>query len=87
MVMMLWSFTLKEMLLDGIEQHQKDEGPMFHRLLLTYAATLTAICGLATVRIVRFRRALQQSHGHDHGGDIGESYGSDLHHVTACDGL
>eukprot|EP00966_Prymnesium_polylepis_P075513 1751326-Prymnesium_polylepis.1 len=62
MVMMLWSHTLRAMLLEGIQEHQKAEGPMFHRLLLTWAATLTAICGFATVRIVRFRRALSRSH-------------------------
>ena len=58
MVMMVWSFTLKQMLLDGIPEIHRSEGPMFHRLLFTYAATLTAICGFATVRIVRCRRQL-----------------------------
>ncbi|KAL1511136.1 hypothetical protein AB1Y20_005955 [Prymnesium parvum] len=53
MVMMVWSYTLKEMLVEGIPESHKQEGPTFHRLLLTYAATLTAICGFATVRIVR----------------------------------
>ena len=62
MVMMLWSFTLKEMLIEGIPEGHRAEGPMYHRLLLMYAATLTAICGFATVRIVRFRRALASCH-------------------------
>jgi hypothetical protein len=37
---------------------------MFRRLLFTHAATLTAVGGLATIRIVRCRRALSRSLAH-----------------------
>ena len=58
MVMMIWNLSLTNMLIEGIPDSQKEDGPMYYRLLFTYAASLTAVCGFATVRIVRCRRSL-----------------------------
>jgi len=60
-VMMLWSFTLKQLLVMGIEPSIK-KGPIFHRLLFLWAVSLTALCGLATVHVVRLRRRLSERH-------------------------
>jgi hypothetical protein len=59
MVMMLWGFTVKQLLISGIDlQDLVHRGNIYHRLLFLWAMSLTAVCGLATVHCVRLRRRL-----------------------------
>ena len=61
MVMMLWGFTVKQLLLSGIDVAALTAQVghnMYPRLLFLWAISLTAVCGLATVHCVRLRRRL-----------------------------
>jgi hypothetical protein len=58
MVMMLWGFTTKQLLVSGIDPAQLRHGPLYHRLLFLWAISLTSVLGFATVHCVRLRRRL-----------------------------
>lgn len=57
-VMMLWNASITDALLDAVPQEQR-QGPVFQRMLLFFAASLTAACSLISVRLVRLRKRLQ----------------------------
>ena len=55
---MLWNASITDALLDAVPQEQR-QGPVFQRMLLFFAAILTAACSLISVRLVRLRKQLQ----------------------------